>query len=97
MTFEGAEDAYLFYYFDAKVMDLEQVFVMFGHGGDRLAMLNTYEDLLKLYFERHGIQLTDDQMQYVPIDTIAYEYATTRYEDSQLEKHNRWLLQDGDG
>ena len=97
VTFEGAEDAYLFYYFDAKVMDLEQVFVMIGHGGDRLAMLNTYEDLLKLYFERHGIQLTDDQMQYVPINTIAYDYATTRYEDSQLEKHNRWLLQNGDG
>ena len=96
-TFDGGEDAYLFYYFDAENMGLEQVFVMFGHGSDRLSMLNTYEGFLKLYFERYGIQLTDDQMQYIPIDTIAYEYATTHYEDSQMEKHNRWLLSDGDG
>ena len=97
VTFDGIEDAYLFYYFEAQSKELEQVFVMFGHGNDRLSMLKTYESFMKLYFERYGIQLTDDQMQYVPIDTIAYEYATTRYEGSQLEKHNRWLLKDADG
>lgn len=97
VTFEGVEDAYLFYLFDAKEQDLSQVLVMFGHGGDRLSMLNTYEGFLKLYFERYGIQLTDDQMQYIPIDTVAYEYAATRYEDAQLEKHNRWLINDAEG
>lgn len=97
VDFEGIEEAYLFYNFDAQSMDLSQVYVMFGHGDDRLAMVNTYEHFLKVYFERYGIQLTDEQMQSLPIETIAYEYATTHYEDAQLEKHNRWLVQDAEG
>lgn len=97
VTFEGAEDAYLFYFFDAKTMDLSQVYVMFGHGDDYSSMKNTYEDFLKLYFERYGVHLSKEQMEYVPIDTIAYEYATSYYEDTQLEKHTRWLLEDAEG
>lgn len=97
VTFEGIEDAYLFYYFGAKTEELEEAVVMFIPDGGWSSALNIYEDLLKVYFDRYGVHLSTEQKEYIPIETIAYEYATTHYENTELQKHTRWLLEDGEG
>ena len=97
VTFEGIEDAYLFYYFGAKTEELEEAVVMFIPDGGWSSALNIYEDLLKVYFDRYGVHLSTEQKEYIPIETIAYEYATTHYENTELQKHARWLLEDGEG
>lgn len=97
ITFEGIEDAYLFYYFGTKTEELEQAVVMFIQDGGWTSALYTYEDLLKVYFDRYGVHLSTEQKEYIPIETLAYEYATTHYENTELQKHTRWLLEDGEG
>lgn len=97
VTFEGIEDAYLFYYFGAKTEELEQAVVMFFQDGGWSSALDTYEDLLKVYFDRYGVHLSEEQKEYIPIETLAYEYATTHYENTELQKHTRWLLEDAEG
>ncbi len=97
LTFEGIEDANLFYCFDAKTEQLDQVIVMFGHGGEWSTALGTYEELLKVYFDHYGVHLTDEQeADIASVDTIGHERATTHYEDTQMKKHTRWLLNDAE-
>lgn len=97
VTFEGIEDAYLFYYFGTKTEELEQAVVMFIQDGGWSSALDTYEDLLKVYFDLYGVHLSTEQKEYIPIETLAYEYATTHYENTELQKHTRWLLEDAEG